>query len=111
MPAWIRYLPHMIALTAILGFGSWVYHIQRDRAALRAENASLRRQVAIMQEQAEQARLAASVARAEAERQAARAAEYDRLREALIGGQDDVDLPDWFRDYLDRLLGGVQPDD
>jgi len=50
-------------------------------------------------------RAAAVILAAENEANAARAAEYDDLRETLLEGGDDQDLPDFLRDYLDRLFG------
>lgn len=77
------------------------------RQAAEAEAASLRRSVAVLEDARDQAREAAAVANAAAERERGRAQEYDDLREALIRGDEDAELPDWFRDYLDNLLGGV----
>lgn len=50
-------------------------------------------------------RAAAIILAAENEANAARAAEYDALRATLLEGGDDADLPDFLRDYLDRLFG------
>lgn len=84
--------------------------LQRSNASLTAQNASLTRSVAVLEDQAAQSRLAADVAQAAAQRERARAAEYDALREALIDGDDDAHLPPWFRSYLDDLLGRLPTD-
>ena len=93
------------ALCLALGAFWWVHRANGD---LRVENASLARSVATLEDQRAQARLAADVARAAADRARARAAEYDALRETLLKGDDDAPLPDWFRAYLDRVLGGLR---
>lgn len=106
--AWIiRNGPTLLVLGAITSGSLWFMGVLRDREALEAQNAALTRSMAALERQAAQARLAADVARAEAERFAAKAQEYDALREALIKGEQDAPLPDWFRDYLDQLLGGL----
>ena len=85
--------------------GLWQWQTAQNRA-LRAENAMQAASITALRDQFEQARLAADVARAAAKREAERAEEYDQLREALLKGNDDAPLPDWFRDYL-RNLGVV----
>lgn len=97
-------------MTALCASLVAVVLLQRGNAALQAENASLTRSVAALEQQAAQSRLAADVARAAAQRERERAAEYDALREALIDGDEDADLPTWFRSYLDDLLGRLPPD-
>jgi len=100
-----RYLlPGAAALTLALVGLVWWQHAWID--ALRDETARLERAVKAEREAAAQARLAREVAEAHAERQRARAEEYDALREALLRGDADAPLPDWFRAYLDRLLAG-----
>jgi len=81
--------------------------MQRQNAALIAENASLSRSIAVLEDSRAQARLAADVARAEAQRERKKAAEYDALRKALIDGDEDAELPPFFRDWLSDLLGGL----
>ena len=95
----------LVALLVVSG-GAWLLY--RANGDLRVENASLARSVAALEDQRAQARLAADVARAAADRERARAAEYDALRETLLKGDDDAPLPDWFRAYLDRVLGGLR---
>lgn len=77
-------------------------------ADLRVVAASQERSITALKQQAEQAREAAEVAKATAERERARAEEYDRLRESLIGGNEDAELPDWFVAWLEQLLGGLR---
>lgn len=91
----------LLALCAALVAVVW---FQRGNAALQAENASLARSMAVLEGERQQARLARDVARAEADRVRVRAAEYDALREALIDGGEDQVLPEWFKEYLKRLL-------
>lgn len=78
--------------------------MQRQNAALSAENASLSRSIAVLEDSRAQARLAADVARAEAQRERDRAVEYDAFREALIEGNEDAELPEWFQGWLRELL-------
>lgn len=110
---WLRYLPTMIAAGALAGAVWYVVSLRAENAALAFENASLSRSVAALEDQAEQARLAADVARAETARVAGKAREYDKLKETLLRGNEDAPLPNWFRDYLDALFGGgiVRPAD
>lgn len=101
------------ALSAVLGLLGWVWLLRSQRDSLEAHTASQARSIVALEAQAAQARLAAEVAKAAAERERLRAAEYDRLRMALVDGGEDVDLPDWFRDWVHALVGGrgVQPED
>lgn len=82
----------------------WTVKQQNDR--LRVMVAAQARSISALEAQRAQARLAADVATAVAKREAARAAEYDALREALLRGEEDAELPEWFRAYL-RDLGFV----
>jgi hypothetical protein len=74
-----------------------------ERATERAIAAE--RAVDALERTLEAERAAAIILAAENEANAARAAEYDALRETLLEGGDDQDLPDFLRDYLDRLFG------
>lgn len=94
-------------LAALVLAGGWIWWQSGTIDALEADKARLERSLVVEREAREQARLAANVAQASADRERARAAEYDALRESLLKGNDDAPLPDWFRAYLDRLLGGV----
>jgi len=104
----LRYLPTAMALAAVGAAAWWLVGVLDDRAALQQENASLARSVAVLEREKENARLAEDVARAEAERQRKKATEYDALKEALLRGDEDAPLPQWFRDYFDDLLGGLR---
>lgn len=86
----------------------WLFFVTRENASLSLQNASLERSLASLTQQATQAREAAAVARAAAKREAEIADEYEALRSALINGESDEPLPQWFVDYLDRLLGRVR---
>lgn len=98
------------ALSLALLAGGWAYMERQGRRDAEQQAASLARSVAVLSDARDQARLAAEVARAAADRERMRAAEYDALREALITGGDDAEVPDWFCDYLDGLLGGLRGD-
>lgn len=97
------YLSLALTVAALAGIG-YVRHVIGQNALLRAESAELHREVRIARETAEQAALARDVARAEAARHAQAAAEYDAIREALLKGDDDAPIPEWFRAFLDGLL-------
>lgn len=100
-------LPYMLG-AALLGGGvlfvnNWLNQ-KEEIARLERENAT--KELVIEQE-----REARRVADANAARERIKAEEYDRLKEALLRGGDDVQIPDWFKSWLADLLGGVQPDD
>lgn len=103
------FMPYIIGALVMgaLGLAGYVWWLRAEVDALASENASLTRSVVVLEGQIEQSKLAREVADAEAARVKARAAEYDALRETLMRGDDDAPLPEWFRDYLDRLLGGL----
>lgn len=107
MISWLRFLPYALSGLAVAA----VWALWADRASLKEDNARLARELSVQALVAEQAALARDVARAEVTRYQAKAAEYDQLREQLLRGEDDEDLPDWFGDYLVRLLGLDTADD
>ena len=87
------------------GAGVWyVLHLRDANAALSASVAVLQADLAVERARAAQAALARDVARAEASRHAKAAAEYAAIREALLKGDDDAPIPEWFRAFLDGLL-------
>lgn len=106
------FMPYLMgALVALgLGLGAYIWYLQKANERLTNENASLARSVEVLKKSKARAEQAREVADAAAERARERANEYDRLRESLLRGEDDAPLPDWFRDYLDELLGGVRND-
>lgn len=71
---------------------------------LRDDKARLTRSVTALEQSRAQARAAADVARAEAARQAAVAAEYEQVKDAFRKGDFDAPLPDDFRALLGRIL-------
>jgi hypothetical protein len=98
------------ALVAIIALGGALWWQAGESAALEEENARLERSLLSYKAQAEQTREALAVARAAQKRAAARAAEYDAIREAVLRGDyEDVPLPDWFLDLLRDL--GLRPGD
>lgn len=101
----IRYAA--IGAAAVITVLALMLVIERGKTAdLEVRNASLQRSVAALAEQREQAREAQAVARAETQRLEVKAKEYDAIREALLRGDADADLPDWFCEHL-GLLGLV----
>lgn len=71
-----------------------------------------KRDVVAMGLERDQARLAEAVAEAAASRIQQKADEYDALREALLSGDQNVPIPDWFHDWLVNLgVVSVRPDD
>lgn len=100
----LRYLPTLIVALALAGGVWWVMDLRATNAKLTTENAALSRSVDALRDQAAAARLAADVARAEAERQRTLAAEYEQVKDAFRKGDFDAPLPDDFRVLLDRIL-------
>ena len=88
-----------------LGAGAWGGYQGKkaERATERAVAAE--RAADALERTLDAERAAAIILAAENEANAARAAEYSNLRETLMEGGDDQDLPDFLRDYLDRLFG------
>lgn len=87
------------------GAGVWyVAHLRDTNALLTASVAALEDDLRVQADIAAQAAQARDVARAEAARQASKAAEYDAIREALLKGDENAPVPRWFRDFLDDLL-------
>lgn len=92
------------------GYGVWQGKVA-EKANARAARAE--RAVEAIERTLEAERQAAAVLAAERDRFEERAAEYDALREALIEGGDDAQIPDWLAAYLGSLLspGGTgRPD-
>lgn len=100
----LRLYAALAALVAAFAGIGYVRHLIVQNALLRAQVADLRTEVRIAQETAAQAAVARDVARAEASRYAKAAAEYAAIREALLKGNEDAPIPDWFRAFLDGLL-------
>lgn len=107
---WLRILPSAAALALAVWGALTVWGWKAERDALRAETASQRASIRALEMERDNARLARAVAQAARERVESQAAEYDALREALLRGNDDAPIPDWFRTYLGRL-GVLQPRD
>ncbi|QFT81151.1 hypothetical protein FIU89_11075 [Roseovarius sp. THAF27] len=92
------------ALLACLGLGGALWWQSSRVDGLKADKARLERSVQSLEAARAQARTAARVARAEADRQAKLAAEYEQVKDAFREGDFDAPLPDDFRDLLDRIL-------
>lgn len=92
------------ALLACIGLAGALWWQSGRIDALRDDNASLTRSNEALETARTQARLAASVARAEADRQRAKATEYEHVKDAFRKGDFDAPLPDDFRALLDRIL-------
>jgi len=99
----LRYALAALALASV-SMGGLLYHETKRSSDLALTVGTLRGELTVAQAQMDQARLAAEVAQANADRTAERAAEYDALRETLLKGSNDAPLPGWFSDYL-RDLG------
>lgn len=92
------------ALVACLGLGAALWWQSSRVAGLQADKARLERSVQNLEAARAQARTAARVAQAEAERQRALAAEYEQVKDAFREGDFNAPLPDDFRVLLDRVL-------
>lgn len=114
MLALLRFLPSFGTILRLLPYAASgiavavIWWLWSERAEERAARQELLRQLANAERIAEQAELARDVADAEADRISAKAREYDALKEALIRGEDDAELPDWFIAYLGSLFANDQ---
>ncbi|MCR9272199.1 MULTISPECIES: hypothetical protein [Mameliella] len=98
------------ALGVALTLAGLLVREMRTTGRLAGENVRLSASVEALERKIEADRIAVAIARDIQKRERARAARYDRLREALIAGVHDEPIPDWFRDHLHRLgLDGLQP--
>lgn len=93
-----------VALIAVMGLSILLKWQGTTIDRLRADNASLTRSVEILNISRQQARTAAEVARAEAQRQSVKAKEYEQVKDAFRKGDFDAPLPDDFSRLLDRVL-------
>jgi uncharacterized protein YdbL (DUF1318 family) len=104
---WLRYLPTILAASAIGLTVWWVMALRLDNAALRAERADLERSVISLRQQAEQSRLAREVEIERAERWKARASDLSaRIETILLGDFPDAALDPDLADLLNRLREG-----
>ena len=104
---WLRRLPAILGVSALVLGVWWVTSLQLDNARLEAENAALHRSVIAYQQQAAQSRLAREVEIARAERWRARAAKLStEIETILTGGFPDADLDPDLADLLNRLREG-----
>lgn len=92
------------ALLACLGLGAALWWQSGRVAGLQADKARLERSVQSLEAARAQARTAARVVQAEADRQRALAIEYEQVKDAFREGDFDAPLPDDFRVLLDRIL-------
>lgn len=97
------FVPYILA--AVIGAGSlgWVWRISAQRDNAVAELAETQAALAGAQAAIRQFREAEASARAEAERLAAKAAEYDEIREWIARNDDKAPIPLVLRSALDRL--------
>ena len=101
---WLRYLPALLAASAVGLAVWWVMALRLENARLTQENAGLHRSVIAFQQQAEQSRLAREVEIARAERWKARTGELSAQIETLLtGGFPDALLDPDLADLLNRL--------
>lgn len=106
----LRYGPTVLAALAIAAFIWWIGDLRRENNRLEADNARLAREVQTLTVARQQAREAARVAEAYRQAAEARAADYERVRDAFRKGDFDVPLPPEFRAALDGLLGPADAD-
>ncbi len=92
------------ALVACLGLAGRLWWQSGRMDDLRDENASLTRSLAVLEDSRDQARLAAEVAKAAAQREREAAARYEQVKDAFRKGDFDAPLPDDFRLLLGRIL-------
>ena len=105
--SWLRYLPTMLAASAVGLAVWWVMSLQLENTRLTQENAALQRSVIALQQQADQSRLAREVEIARAERWRSRASDLATQIETLLTG----DFPDAALDPdLADLLNGLRED-
>jgi septal ring factor EnvC (AmiA/AmiB activator) len=91
-------------LAAFLALAGGLWWQSSTIGVLRDDNARLTRSAAALEDARAQARLAATVAQAEAGRQRAKAAKYEQVKEAFRQGDFNATLPDDFRVLLNRIL-------
>jgi hypothetical protein len=94
-------IPALIALVFALGLA---LHWRSERDDWRAEAERQAANVEVLEESRDQAALAYLELEANLTTARARAAEYDALRRAILEGDNDVELPDWFSDYVGALV-------
>lgn len=102
----------VVAVCAALAVFAGVLWLQNasltaSNDALKLDNASLERSVTALTDAAAQSRAAAEVAKANADRERAVSLEYEAFRDNLRNGGNDSELPCWFVDYLNLVLGRV----
>lgn len=96
-----------LGLALVLGGFAWLQQVQKAR--YKVANELLRNELAVMQRERDVAREGRRVADALAARLQAKATEYDAIRESILRGGNDADLPDWFLDHLRSIRAiGVQ---
>ena len=104
---WLRYLPALIAASAVGFVVWWGTTLRLENARLEAANAELQRSVIAYQQQAAQSRLAREVEIARAERWRARAGELSTQIETILTGDfPDAALDPDLADLLNRLREG-----
>ena len=91
-------------LAAFLALAGGLWWQSSTSGNLRDDNARLTRSAAALEDARAQARLAATVAQSEADRQRAKAAQYERVKDSFRKGNFYAPLPDDFRDLLGRIL-------
>lgn len=104
------FLKAALVVCAVLGLAcGWLYwangNLKEANEAQAVEIASLNRSVETLTQAAAQSRLAAEVAKAQAAREREAAAAYEALRDNFRNGGNDADLPCWFSDRINELLG------
>jgi len=106
----LRTVMWLAMVAAIIGLGLTVWTQGRTIETRTAERDEARHAVTVLSQKVEQAREAQAVADAYRLRNEQRANEYEAVKEALMRGDSDADLPEWFCDALRDLgFGCLQP--
>lgn len=107
----LRLYIYAAAALAFLGLAGALWWQSGRVSRLQDVNALLRASVSALETERDLAKEARAVADARRKASEAKAREYDQLREGLLNNDEDADLPDWFRVYLERLFGHDRPTD
>ncbi|NBT31687.1 MAG: hypothetical protein EBT13_07225 [Rhodobacteraceae bacterium] len=91
------------------GAGLWGGYQAKKATAATERAVAAEQAVDALERTLEAERFAAAILAAENEANAARAAEYSNLREALLDGGEDAPLPDWLAAYISSLMEVSRP--
>ena len=100
---WIRMLPQILAVVAVLGGVAWVGSLKLNNDRLRAENATLTSEITALNFNAEQKDKAIETLNAAAKKQAEETAVLRASVEDFLKGRDNVEVPSDIADFLNGL--------